>query len=489
MVKKPDDNKSNKTVRGQKNQNNNDSSPKDDIHSKSSLTSEGNKTQNENVSPKKTATELNDIGSKAENPKDSHQKPSESSAEKAAHFGQNSPKQKDVKHPETKPNKTKLSQNPLETRGNQKAKRIVNIFTIIILLLIVGAIYMYQKGYIRKDYPSANSNSSNRSPIGTSGLEETFTDTDNNTPIESKEQFSNPNQRLMTNETMKDLPSLSQKRSPQGQSNSPNSALGQQAESDETTSRVSLSTNQMQNELIAQTKRIETLESKLRELGRDLEEQSSSLKDFAPQHAMHAEKEHLIYKAKFLNVLALQDLTQKIHQGLPFERELIELQRSIETYKSLLQSLTASNDATKFTNTDLDQALQTLKALSQIGVPSLTYLIENYRPLETTRQNHLLFHNATSFWDRVVLFFKQLIVITPVKDNQNKQSLGPMVSKDIALLRQGRVADVAEKIISHSNAKPNAKLSPEESLWLTHAVAYVDSHKALGMIKKVLADL
>ena len=310
------------------------------------------------------------------------------------------------KTPEKDTNKTdKQPVKPKETPAKKitpkpSPKKTVNIFMVIILLIIAGGIYLHQNGYITKYYPLV------KSKFTSKNIHEYNTDSSSN--------FS---------ETPEDIPNTPENNPPEPRS--------------------LVSSPEEHPEIAALQDRLQALETKVSTLN----SRALSLSD--PSENWGTDK-------AFLKTFSdLQDLRDKISQGLPFTAEL-----------TLLKSILSPED------------FEALKEFSPIGVPTFSYLLKDFKKVARLLNQEEAFQNATTVLEKGKAFLGQLVHMEKTDGKNHEQdSRGNTYRRR---LRQGDIAGVIKDI--------NA-LNPDDetiTLWLSHAKAYDIANTILTRTKQAL---
>ncbi len=346
-----------------------------------------------------------------------------------------------VSNAKSSPPKTKSPQDAPEQKS---ARRTINLFTILILLLIAGGIYMNQKGYLDRF----------RGKI----LKNSTVVTTQNTPYADAPTITSPN--------TPNSPQVSTAPSSQDslEQESASQAMGPELDVEDTVSNTQPSQELEAKDTSQDTSR-EALEDRITKLEATVSTLTQQLDRATSAEGSSSNVNRQVEQTKLLSALIL--LEQKIAQSLPFKRELAAIKA--------------------FNISDLDaKVLSDLEQLAPIGIPSQDYLIRSYRPLGEKRDKAKAFANADSMKDKAKIFLSQLVTVRKVspttvaqENTPNPENLSPS-HRHILAMRQGNF----EPAISELERAET--LSDEESLWLQHAKAYVLGQNALETIKATI---
>lgn len=297
-------------------------------------------------------------------------------------------------------------------------RKTVNLFMVILLLIIVGGIYLYQKGYVTKYYPLVKTKLSSQSPLDATvdipqdtslGFPEKLVET------ESKATVSKENETETTTPAPQDIPS-------------PDSMADK-----------TLATLQ---------ERIEALEEKVLKLSNSVQHS---------QNKTSPTGKFITNNALISALSNLQDLQNRLNQGLSFSRELINI-------KALL--------------TPEDYAI--LESYASLGVPNLPYLIKNFKDIERLLKQEVAFKKSTTFFEKCLAVLGQLIHIEKITTNNQDTHNLTVISSYKMRLKNGDTENLISEIEALSNNDETL------TLWLSHAKAYNAVQKIIRKTKKSL---
>ncbi len=314
------------------------------------------------------------------------------------------------KTPEKKENKvTEQPTDPKETLAKKitpkpSPKRTVNIFMVIILLIIAGGIYLHQNGYITKYYPLVKSKFSYKSPL-------------------ESDLISDSSEETKASNESEDGQSIPETNPPE-----PRSLVSSPEEHPEIAA--------LQDRLRALEEKVLTLSNRATSLPISSENQGTD--------------------RRFLKTFSdLQDLRDKIQQGLPFATELDVLKTTLS-----------------------EEDFEALKEFSPIGVPTFSYLLKDFKKVARLLNQEEAFQNATTVLEKGKAFLGQLIHME--KTNSTSPEKNSQANTSKRRLRQGDVAGVIKDIEA---------LNQEDEtiiLWLSHAKAYDIANTILTRTKQAL---
>jgi len=355
-----------------------------------------------------------------------------------AHKKDNSPENtpnKETKEASTATNQSTKNSPPASPR------KTVNLFMVILLLIIVGGIYIYQKGYVTKYYPLVKTTFSSQNPL------DATVDIPQEAPTNSPETLDENDQSTATDSDSEATAPL--QGTPSTSSDSYESSLTVDGKTPPAPVDSNTPPAPVENaDLKALQERVATLEEKLINLS-TAALQSKSDTTAAEQSPFD--------KTLLFALSNLQDLQNLLHQGLPFIQEL-----------SNLKALFSAED----------YAL--LEEYAPIGVPNLPYLIKNFKGVERILKQQEAFKNSTTFLEKSWAFLGQLIhieKITPA-DQDTHESIGLSAYK--MRLRNGDIGAIITEIEALSNKDETL------TLWLSHAKSYEAAH---GIIVKTKQSL
>lgn len=309
------------------------------------------------------------------------------------------------------PEKKNTADIPVETREepNRRAapkpspKKTVNIFMVVVLLLIAGGIYLHQNGYINKYYPLVKSKLS-----------------PNNT-FETDLIPTMPEEVSAPTKTSHDLSFNA------SETNTPEP-------------RALVSSPEEHPEIAVLQDRLQKIEEKI-----------ATLENNAPTTSPSGTSE--IDKAFLKTFSNLQDLQQKIYQGLPFSGEL-----------NALKILLSPEDSSA------------LEEFSPVGVPTLVYLINDFKKVARLLDQEEAFQNATTILQKGQAFLGQLVHLEKTSAEGNETPSKARIYE--TRLRQGDISGIIQEV--EALKKDNEMIA----LWLAHAKAYETTHRILTRTKQ-----
>ncbi|NCP62739.1 MAG: hypothetical protein GW748_05450 [Alphaproteobacteria bacterium] len=340
----------------------------------------------------------------------------------------NNPEKSDSQTKENKAGTPTQKDNP----PSSSPRKTVNLFMVVLLLLIVGGIYLHQKGYITKYYPLVKSKFEGKSPI------DATVDIPQQDPVNfSKTLAGNSKETENGAEPETTLPPQG---SPSSSSDSYDSSLNIDGRAP---------SNPPQGETLKDLQeRVATLEEKLLALSAAMQQTQNT----SPPTELPAADNKLIFALS-----TLQDLQNRLDQGLSFTQELSSL-------KNLL--------------TDEDYAI--LQEYAPIGVPNLPYLIKNFKGVERFLKQQETFKNSTTAVEKFLALLGQLIHIEKTTTNDQMYELTDIVSSYKIRLQN----DDIEKVIAEIEAVSDK--DETLALWLAHAKAYNRVQKIIRKTKQSL---
>ncbi|HBN23085.1 MAG TPA: hypothetical protein DD412_07595 [Holosporales bacterium] len=310
-------------------------------------------------------------------------------------------------------------------------RKAVNLFMVVLLLIIVGGIYLHQKGYVTKYFPIVKTKFSGQSPIdatvdipqGTSmNFPETLTGNSNATADETETTAAPP----------QGIPSTS------SDSYGSSMNVGAKTSSD---SMESEAFTKLQERVAALEKKLLTLSTSTRQTQNETPSTGGATVD----------------NTLIVTLSNLQDLQNRLDQGLPFTQELLNL-------KNLLDA----------------EDYAVLKEYAPFGVPNLPYLIKNFKGVERLLKQQEAFKNSTTFLEKSSAFLGQLIHIEKVTTSDQDTHDLTGISSYKMRLRNGDIENIITEIEGLTNKDETL------TLWLSHAKAYNVAQKIIRKTKQSL---
>ena len=337
--------------------------------------------------------------------------------------------QEDEKEAPTPPPKSK------KNSPSSSPRKAVNLFMVVILLIIVSGIYLYQKGYITKYFPIVEMKFSGQSPLD--ATVDIPQDTPTNFP-ETLDEAANATSETTENEAENPVP-------PQGIPSTSSDSYDSSMTVGEKTPSNPVDHNESLQKL---QERVATLEEKISTLSTSTQQPQN---DAVPAEQPKADN------TLILALSNLQDLQNRLYQGLSFTQELLNI-----------KDLLTAEDYT------------TLEEYAPLGVPNLPYLIKNFKGVERLLKQQEAFKNSTTFLEKSIAFLGQLIHIEKITTNDQDAHDSSGISSYKMRLRNGDI----ETIISEIEGLTS--MDETLTLWLSHAKAYNVAQKIISKTKKSL---